>query len=532
MDVLGRDLSGALERAERESKRNRFLSDLGSSIEFEELLDRDPRRRAWRSRASMPPWSPSRNQAAHRRSQPRGMTPEEEAHPPSAGTSDILPAGSITVSYRYGPGEAANTDLIRGGLFLVARRARGPHPRLPRAVLANPAIRAAAGADRRPRGDRSRLHPGDRERHGAIARRAGRPRRTRSPASSTSATSTRRCAARRSEPADTARKLALLILDFDDFKLVNDRIGHLAGDAVLAQFAERLRDQIRSVDIGCRIGGDEFAVILPESTAIDAEQLFARMHKAIETMTIPGGQSVRISAGIAELRHGETAAGSLRAGRYRAVSGEGVGQGSCRGRSRVATERTAVSRGMRDGVVAPPLLLDRDADGRARCHRSASADTTPSDPSKSPAGSGVAEPALLDPCLVRAAFDGATEPPDEENSLIALTDDEHEPSGRGGERNAHGSRAREHGHGASSAVSRAADIGPDPALRIDQRPCAEADGGEPGRRGEGDERRPAGPPFTGQPQGRKCGRSREWARRRGRYRRRRARSNGSVVHAR
>ena len=46
------------------------------------------------------------------------MTPEEEAHPPSAGRSDILPAGSITVSYRYGPGEAANTELIRGGLFL------------------------------------------------------------------------------------------------------------------------------------------------------------------------------------------------------------------------------------------------------------------------------------------------------------------------------------------------------------------------------------------------------------------------------
>ena len=62
--------------------------------------------------------------------------------------------------------------------------------------------------------------------------------------------------------------MAILILDFDDFKLVNDRVGHLAGDAVLAQVADRLRDQVRSVDIGCRIGGDEFAVILPESTAM------------------------------------------------------------------------------------------------------------------------------------------------------------------------------------------------------------------------------------------------------------------------
>jgi diguanylate cyclase (GGDEF)-like protein len=104
------------------------------------------------------------------------------------------------------------------------------------------------------------------------------------------------------------RRLALLILDLDDFKAVNDSIGHLAGDSVLALVAERLRDQVRSVDIGCRIGGDEFAVILPESTAADAEQLFERMHNTVRGMTTPGGRQVRISAGIAELHHGETAA--------------------------------------------------------------------------------------------------------------------------------------------------------------------------------------------------------------------------------
>ena len=48
----------------------------------------------------------------------RGMTPEEEAHPPAGGHLRPLPAGPITVSYRYGPGEAANTELIRGGLFI------------------------------------------------------------------------------------------------------------------------------------------------------------------------------------------------------------------------------------------------------------------------------------------------------------------------------------------------------------------------------------------------------------------------------
>ncbi len=78
---------------------------------------------------------------------------------------------------------------------------------------------------------------------------------------------------------------------------------------MLAQVAERLRNEIRSVDVGCRIGGDEFAVVMPESTTEDASQLFQRMHDAVSTMSTPGGGKVRISAGIAELHHGETAAG-------------------------------------------------------------------------------------------------------------------------------------------------------------------------------------------------------------------------------
>ena len=65
MDDLGRDLSDALERAERESKRNRFLSDLGSSIEFDELLDRvlDA---ALEVPGSTPPWSRWRRPAGRR----------------------------------------------------------------------------------------------------------------------------------------------------------------------------------------------------------------------------------------------------------------------------------------------------------------------------------------------------------------------------------------------------------------------------------------------------------------------------------
>src|SRR2546430_12724859 len=76
------------------------------------------------------------------------------------------------------------------------------------------------------------------------------------------------------------RRLALIVLDLDDFKAVNDRIGHLAGDAALAEAAGRLRQVVRSADIACRVGGDEFAIVLPESGLSDAEQLFRRILEA------------------------------------------------------------------------------------------------------------------------------------------------------------------------------------------------------------------------------------------------------------
>ena len=73
------------------------------------------------------------------------------------------------------------------------------------------------------------------------------------------------------------RHLALIVLDLDDFKRINDRIGHLGGDGVLADVAERIRLVVRTTDIPCRVGGDEFAVILPESTRDDAELLADRL---------------------------------------------------------------------------------------------------------------------------------------------------------------------------------------------------------------------------------------------------------------
>ena len=106
------------------------------------------------------------------------------------------------------------------------------------------------------------------------------------------------------------RNLALIVFDVDDFKGINDHIGHLAGDRVLAQAADRLREAVRSVDVACRIGGDEFAVILPESSAEDADQLYRRVQSSMRGTSMGADEErLRLSAGIAEIQHGDTAAG-------------------------------------------------------------------------------------------------------------------------------------------------------------------------------------------------------------------------------
>src|SRR5207248_985298 len=88
------------------------------------------------------------------------------------------------------------------------------------------------------------------------------------------------------------RRLALIVLDLDGFKAINDRIGHLAGDAEIAESAERVRDVVRSADIACRVGGDEFAVIMPESTLTDSDQLYRRLQAAVSARPI--GQAGRL----------------------------------------------------------------------------------------------------------------------------------------------------------------------------------------------------------------------------------------------
>ena len=90
--------------------------------------------------------------------------------------------------------------------------------------------------------------------------------------------------------------VAVLIVDIDRFKLVNDTYGHQAGDLVLVEFAERLTHGLRAGDIAGRWGGEEFLLILPRTGMTDAVQVAERIRIATAELPIPAGdQSIAIT---------------------------------------------------------------------------------------------------------------------------------------------------------------------------------------------------------------------------------------------
>jgi len=84
--------------------------------------------------------------------------------------------------------------------------------------------------------------------------------------------------------------LALILADLDNFKQVNDRFGHQAGDEVLKAFADILRETVRDIDVAARYGGEEFAVLLPQTDVDGAERLAERLRGAVETSPLAEAQ--------------------------------------------------------------------------------------------------------------------------------------------------------------------------------------------------------------------------------------------------
>jgi diguanylate cyclase (GGDEF)-like protein len=92
---------------------------------------------------------------------------------------------------------------------------------------------------------------------------------------------------------------SLVYFDLDAFKSINDSFGHEAGDQVLREFAEVLRTQIRQGDIACRTGGEEFCVVLPQTSHADAEQLAWRVVSTVRAAHLGPRGDLTVSAGVA-----------------------------------------------------------------------------------------------------------------------------------------------------------------------------------------------------------------------------------------
>jgi diguanylate cyclase (GGDEF)-like protein len=292
-----RELSAELEHAREETRRTRLLGELGASIDVDEILSR-----TLQAGSAMPGVDAALVSLREAGEQPivatLGLSAEEARRQVVSGPPDGQEARAISVVYEYPPA-LEGQELVRSGLAVpvpgdpgsigfIAVYSRSPAHRFEEETIreleelagrAGPAIvNARRFREARQLADLDALTGLHNRRyfHETLAREVARAQRY-------------------------GRRLALVVFDVDDFKSINDRIGHLSGDAVLAETAARVRDVVRSADIACRVGGDEFAVILPESSTDDADQLYHRLLGAVSSRPVGQAGRLFVSAGIAEL---------------------------------------------------------------------------------------------------------------------------------------------------------------------------------------------------------------------------------------
>ncbi|OYT95807.1 MAG: GGDEF domain-containing protein [Pseudomonas sp. PGPPP3] len=106
--------------------------------------------------------------------------------------------------------------------------------------------------------------------------------------------------------------LALVMLDIDHFKQVNDRFGHAAGDQVLTLFCQRLSQRLRRIDVLCRLGGEEFIVLCPDTDQVQAMAVATALWQALRSEPVEGVGTVTASFGVAGWELGESGDSLLR----------------------------------------------------------------------------------------------------------------------------------------------------------------------------------------------------------------------------
>jgi diguanylate cyclase (GGDEF)-like protein len=298
MEELARELTAAVERAEEETRRSRFLNQIGATMDLDDVLAA-----TLEAATSFPGVDGALVRLdAHGGDQPVaaavGLGDEEPDVAALFGDPADWGARAVELSYRYAEGESTNAVRAALGVPLVDRDDRigwlGVFSRDPETRFGDDDLRKLEELA---------------ERVSPALENARRFREARQLADLDSLTGLHN---RRyfHETLDRevarahrySRQLSLVLADIDDFKEINDRIGHLAGDAVLAETAQRVRQVVRAADVACRVGGDELAVIVPESGIEDARRLVARMQHAVSSQPVARAGGVRISAGVATLQ--------------------------------------------------------------------------------------------------------------------------------------------------------------------------------------------------------------------------------------
>jgi diguanylate cyclase (GGDEF)-like protein len=309
MDGLFRELTQALERSQEGERRSKNFGELAGSIDLDEVLTRVLEAAGATPGADAALVTISGAGGAGKPIVATlGLSTEEAERQAIAGPPDGRQVRSVAIAYDYP--DAANGDVeshagepVRAGLAVPLPGETGAIGML--TIFTRSASRTFSAEDRV---DLELLA----ERAGPAIENARRFREARQLADLDALTGlhnrryfhdTLAREVARAHRYD--RKLALIIFDLDDFKAINDRIGHLAGDAVLADAADVVRSVVRSADIACRVGGDEFAVILPESGMQEAEQLYHRLQEALEHRPLGDAGRIRLSAGVAELAKGD-----------------------------------------------------------------------------------------------------------------------------------------------------------------------------------------------------------------------------------
>ena len=301
MEELARELQESVRRAEEETQRSRFLNQIGTTVDLDHVLEAtlDAAVALPRTDAALVRLDGASNgsDASEPVAGSRGFGSEEPDATAFFGQPASWGARSVELSYRYPEGTegairaALGVPLVdhSGGVGWLGIFSRDPQARFGEDDLRRAeelADRVAPALENARRFQEARLLAdldaltglhNRRYFHETLVREVARAHRY-------------------------GRGLALVIIDIDDFKGVNDRIGHLAGDGALTEVAERMREAVRESDIPCRIGGDELALILPESRLADAQLLAGRIEQGVVARPVARAGHIRVSTGFAELQ--------------------------------------------------------------------------------------------------------------------------------------------------------------------------------------------------------------------------------------